>query len=198
MRLPARLRGTPRTQAAHRPTCLSTLGAAAFQGTRAYAERSGQIVERPAQPHCAVRRSNSVPASDIGFRLLQRPAPSPGVPRWNPGQAVISYVCSNSWMLTPNDFGLSDWHYRIQGQQLSEAMPNRCPSGHLLGKNTVLIGNHPCVNCTGSSHRTWRCRECDACWIWPACADRPEWPEWPGINAPQATGSDQPSDPKDS
>lgn len=23
--------------------------------------------------------------------------------------------------------------------------------------------------------------KCDACWIWPACADRPSWPEWPGL-----------------
>ena len=52
-----------------------------------------------------------------------------------------------------------------------------------MGENTVLIGNHPCVKCTGSSHRTWRCRECDACWIWPACTDRPGWPEWAGIRS---------------
>ena len=40
-------------------------------------------------------------------------------------------------MLTPDDFGLSDRHYRVHGQQLSEAMPDRCPAGHVLGENTV-------------------------------------------------------------
>jgi|GEM_PF-3288662 len=90
-------------------------------------------------------------------------------------------MCSNEWMLTPDDFGLSDRHYRIQGHELIEAMPDRCPAGHALGKNNILLSNHPCTGCTGSSHRTWRCRECDACWIWPACADRPD---WPGVDTP--------------
>jgi hypothetical protein len=84
-------------------------------------------------------------------------------------------------VLTPGDFGLSQRHYRVDGQRMVEAMPGRCPAGHPMGENTVLIGNHPCVKCTGSSHRTWRCRECDACWIWPACVDRPDWPEWAGM-----------------
>lgn len=26
--------------------------------------------------------------------------------------------------------------------------------------------------------------ECDACWIWPACGDRPDWSEWPGVDHP--------------
>ena len=85
-------------------------------------------------------------------------------------------------VLKPDDFGLSDRHYRIRGHQLSEMMPDRCPAGHPLGKETVLVSNHPCVMCTGSSHRTWRCRQCDACWIWPACVDRPDWPEWSGTD----------------
>jgi len=106
---------------------------------------------------------------------------------------LVTHICSNEWMLTPDDFGLSDRHYRIQGHQLSEAMPDRCPAGHILGKNSILLSNHPCTSCTGSSHRTWRCRACDACWIWPACTDRPEWPEWPGICMPPAMGGDQPS-----
>ncbi len=84
-------------------------------------------------------------------------------------------------MLTPDGFNLSARHYRIEGHNLIEACPPRCPQGHPLGRDTVLIGNHPCVQCTGSGHRTWRCRTCDACWIWPACVDRPDWPEWPGI-----------------
>ncbi|HZM65944.1 MAG TPA: hypothetical protein VFC16_06550 [Nakamurella sp.] len=85
-------------------------------------------------------------------------------------------------MLTPDDFGLSDRHYRIRGHELFEAMPEHCPTGHVLGNNNILLSSHPCTNCTGSSHRTWRCRECDACWIWPACTDRPEWPEWTGVD----------------
>jgi hypothetical protein len=63
-------------------------------------------------------------------------------------------------MAAPKDWGLSEQHYRIRGRELAEAMPDRCPSGHPLGRDTVLIGNHPCVKCTGSSHRTWRCRLC--------------------------------------
>lgn len=61
---------------------------------------------------------------------------------------------------------------------VTERAPPTCPNGHPLGPDRVLVGNHPCVKCTGSSHRTWRCRECDACWIWPACIDKPDWPEW--------------------
>jgi len=90
-------------------------------------------------------------------------------------------MCSNGRMLTPGQFGLSARHYKIDGQRMIEALPPRCPHGHLLTRDTVLIGNHPCVKCTGSGHRTWRCRECDSCWIWPACVDRPDWPEWSGL-----------------
>jgi len=57
-----------------------------------------------------------------------------------PALALDPNVCSNTSMLTPDDFGLSDQHYRIHGHQLSEAMPDRCPAGHVLGENTVLIG----------------------------------------------------------
>jgi hypothetical protein len=93
-------------------------------------------------------------------------------------------VCSNDWVLTPEGFGLSGQHYDVSDRRLAERAPTLCPAGHPLGKDTVLIGNHPCVKCTGSSHRTWRCRRCDACWIWPACTDRPDWPEWSGIDGP--------------
>src|SRR6478672_11285958 len=93
-------------------------------------------------------------------------------------------MCSNEQVGTPGDFGLSDRHYRIRGHELAEAMPDRCPAGHILEKNTILVSNHPCTSCNGSSHRCWRCRECDACWIWPACTDRPDWPEWSGIQFP--------------
>src|SRR4029077_1957045 len=82
------------------------------------------------------------------------------------------------WVPTPEDFGLSEQHYRIKDHPQPESTPGRGPAGHPLGSDTVLLGNHPCVKCTGFSHRTWRCRECDACWIWPACADPPERPGW--------------------
>jgi hypothetical protein len=92
-------------------------------------------------------------------------------------------VCSNTVVLEPEQFGLSADHYRISGMRMTETAPPRCPRGHPLGRDTVLIGNHPCVKCTGSSHRTWRCRECDACWIWPRCRDRPDLPEWTGVRS---------------
>ena len=41
-------------------------------------------------------------------------------------------------VLKPDDFGLSDRHYRIRGHQLSEVMPDRCPAGHPLGKNSSV------------------------------------------------------------
>lgn len=91
-------------------------------------------------------------------------------------------MCSTKWvaMLTPDDFGLSPNHYRIVDQTLIEKWPTICPNQHPLGRQNCLVGNHPCVTCTGSSHRTWQCVFCDACWIWPACRDRPEWPVWTG------------------
>src|SRR5512141_885278 len=39
-------------------------------------------------------------------------------------------------------------------------------------------------NGIAQSRKRSYCRtECDACWNWPACADQPGWPEWPGVNA---------------
>ena len=92
-------------------------------------------------------------------------------------------MCSNEWVLTPEDFGLSARHFRIHGHQLVEAMPDRCPAGHVLGRNNVLVSNYPCVGCTGRSHRLWRCRSCDACWVWPACTMPP-----PGVNGAVTPG----------
>jgi hypothetical protein len=57
-------------------------------------------------------------------------------------------------MLTPEDFGLSARHYRIQDHQLIEAMPDRCPAGHVLGRDDVLVSNYPCARCTGRGHRS--------------------------------------------
>jgi len=82
-----------------------------------------------------------------------------------------------------SDFGLSPRHFRLgPHRELIELSPAMCPRGHPLGADHCLAGNHPCVSCTGTSHRIWLCRECDAGWIWPACAKKPQWPEWPGVD----------------
>ncbi len=57
------------------------------------------------------------------------------------------------------------------------------PLGTSWRKRKHPAGQPPLHELHGIVHRTWRCSECDACWIWPACADRPGWPEWPGVNA---------------
>lgn len=40
--------------------------------------------------------------------------------------------------------------------------PQRCPRGHQLGPNRMLVGHQPCAgNCHGG-HITWACLQCDA------------------------------------
>ncbi|MGO9351066.1 MAG: hypothetical protein ACLP3C_09685, partial [Mycobacterium sp.] len=40
--------------------------------------------------------------------------------------------------------------------------PQRCPNGHRLGPNLVLVGHQPCAgNCHGG-HTTWECLSCNA------------------------------------
>ena len=39
----------------------------------------------------------------------------------------------------------------------------------------------PVRGCTGFESSDLALPECDACWIWPRCRDRPEWPEWRGV-----------------
>ena len=67
-----------------------------------------------------------------------------------------------------------------------ELTPSCCPNGHRFENSSYLTGNSPCVTCTGSSHRTWLCQSvrCSAGWIWPACKDRPDLPEWDGVTPP--------------
>jgi hypothetical protein len=72
-------------------------------------------------------------------------------------------------------------HVAIRAGVLVEHAPVACPQGHRLGPSTCLVGTHPCL-CAGRPHRTWRCRACDACWVWPACVERPEWVAWPGLD----------------
>lgn len=86
-----------------------------------------------------------------------------------------------------SDFGLSPRHFRLDGHHLLiELAPAECPNGHPLGGDHGLAGNHPCVSCTGSSHRIWLCRECPAGWIWPACVKAPTYIEWAGVDEPDA------------
>ena len=82
--------------------------------------------------------------------------------------------------LTPDDFGLSPKHYRIVDHTLIEKWPKLCPNQHALGRDRSLVGNYPCTQCNGRPHRTWRCRQCDACWVWPGCREHPDWPVWAG------------------
>src|SRR5262245_17658648 len=39
---------------------------------------------------------------------------------------------------------------------------NRCPNGHLLGPNQVLVGHVACLGHDGGGHTSWHCRTCDA------------------------------------
>jgi hypothetical protein len=38
--------------------------------------------------------------------------------------------------------------------------PSRCPNGHTLGPQQVLVGHQPCLG-HGGGHTTWTCRTCD-------------------------------------
>src|SRR4029077_1824065 len=38
--------------------------------------------------------------------------------------------------------------------------PTRCPNGHPLGPNQVLVGQQACLG-HGGGHTTWTCRTCD-------------------------------------
>jgi hypothetical protein len=41
-------------------------------------------------------------------------------------------------------------------------LPARCPKGHSLGSNQVLVGHVACLGHGGGGHTTWHCRSCDA------------------------------------
>ena len=61
-------------------------------------------------------------------------------------------------MVTPADFGLSPWHFRIRGRhEMVELTPSLCPNGHRFENGSYLTGSSPCVACTGSSHRISGC-----------------------------------------
>jgi hypothetical protein len=40
--------------------------------------------------------------------------------------------------------------------------PSRCPNGHLLGPQQVLVGHVACLGHGGGGHTSWHCRTCDA------------------------------------
>jgi hypothetical protein len=40
--------------------------------------------------------------------------------------------------------------------------PGRCPNGHPLGANQVLVGHVACLGHGGGGHTSWHCRTCDA------------------------------------
>src|SRR5262245_19801280 len=40
--------------------------------------------------------------------------------------------------------------------------PSRCPNGHPLGPNQVLVGHVACLGHGGGDHPSWHCRTCDA------------------------------------
>src|SRR3954451_15637173 len=39
--------------------------------------------------------------------------------------------------------------------------PPRCPNGHTLGANQVLVGHVACLGHGGGGHTTWTCQTCD-------------------------------------
>src|SRR6476619_385625 len=45
------------------------------------------------------------------------------------------------------------------GQWMTQP-PTRCPNGHPLGPNEVLVGRQACLG-HGGGHTTWTCRACD-------------------------------------
>jgi hypothetical protein len=40
--------------------------------------------------------------------------------------------------------------------------PSRCPNGHTLGPNQVVVGHVVCLGHGGGGHTSWHCRTCDA------------------------------------
>jgi hypothetical protein len=70
-------------------------------------------------------------------------------------------------------------HHRTRGIGIVELAPKRCPNGHPLGAQQVLVGSQPCL-CAGIPHRTWQCVTCAAVLVWPACEIHPQWTVWSG------------------
>jgi hypothetical protein len=48
------------------------------------------------------------------------------------------------------------------GTKVINRPPSRCPSGHLLGPNQVLVGHVACLGHGGGGHTSWHYRTCDA------------------------------------
>lgn len=75
--------------------------------------------------------------------------------------------------------------YRQEGMGVVELAPSRCPNGHALGPQRVLVGTQPCL-CAGMPHRTWHCVTCTTVLVWPRCEYHPHWVPWDG--EPDAAG----------
>jgi len=78
---------------------------------------------------------------------------------------------------------MPEFYQYNEAGNMKESAPTRCPNGHPLGPNTVLVGALPCLcHPPATVHRTWRCTACDACMTRPACSRNPEWTVWPSIS----------------
>jgi hypothetical protein len=56
---------------------------------------------------------------------------------------------------------LGDLVQTTRGQWITRP-PSRCPNGHPLGPNQVLVGHVACLGHGGGGHVSWHCRTCDA------------------------------------
>ena len=83
----------------------------------------------------------------------------------------------------------SNWCAKIVGVAVYERSPKRCPQGHRLGPDRVLVGWRPCgcptsTHASGAQgHRSWECRVCGAVILRPPHTG----PAWFGVRWPSAT-----------
>lgn len=66
--------------------------------------------------------------------------------------------------LAPQSLGLDVLSNLVQttdGKWITHP-PSRCPNGHPLGANQVLVGHVACLGHGGGGHTSWHCRTCDA------------------------------------
>ncbi len=74
--------------------------------------------------------------------------------------------------------------------------PSRCPNGHSLGPNQVLVGHVACLGHGGGGHTRWHCRTCDDTVYGPPMAKHCTAIEGPATTpggAPMAEPTEQPS-----
>ena len=56
---------------------------------------------------------------------------------------------------------IGDLVRNTRGQWITQP-PSRCPNGHPLGPNRVLVGHVACLGHGGGGHTSWHCITCDA------------------------------------